>query len=177
MVISAVPKTQLTLSLSSSNLLISGHSAKAYSHSALDRLSRYRVRNKLTFQTYFHYFLYLNLRVGWWAIQILSIPNYSILQLSLASLSSYSQGACPSHSTHVANPNFGTRYRYPPFPPFPPLGYAAPWQIYAVRSAARIGHERLPVGLSYWLCLPTLSTFPRLASRSRFRRRFLRKTS
>ena len=31
MVISAVPKTQLTLSLSSSNLLISGHSAKAYS--------------------------------------------------------------------------------------------------------------------------------------------------
>ena len=48
MVISAVPKTQLTLSLSSSNLLISGHSAKAYSHSALDRLSRYRVRNKLT---------------------------------------------------------------------------------------------------------------------------------
>jgi hypothetical protein len=30
--------------------------------------------------------------VGWWAIQILSIPNYSILQLPLASLSSYSQG-------------------------------------------------------------------------------------
>ena len=104
MVISAVPKTQLTLSLSSSNLLISGHSAKAYSHSALDRLSRYRVRNKLTFQTYFHYFLYLNLRVGWWAIQILSIPNYSILQLSLASLSSYSQGACPSQSTRCRKP-------------------------------------------------------------------------
>ena len=53
MVISAVPKTQLTLSLSSSNLLISGHSAKAYSHSALDRLSRYRVRNKLTFKLTF----------------------------------------------------------------------------------------------------------------------------
>ena len=52
MVISAVPKTQLTLSLSSSNLLISGHSAKAYSHSALDRLSRYRVRNKTYFQNF-----------------------------------------------------------------------------------------------------------------------------
>ena len=122
MVISAVPKTQLTLSLSSSNLLISGHSAKAYSHSALDRLSRYRVRKKkLTFQTSFHCFLYLNLRVGWWAIQILSIPNYSILQLSLASLSSYSQGACPSHSTHVANPNFLYPVPVPSFPPFPPF--------------------------------------------------------
>ena len=99
MVISAVPKTQLTLSLSSSNLLISGHSAKAYSHSALDRLSRYRVRNKLTFKNSFHYFLYLNLRVGWWAIQILSIPNYSILQLPLASLSSYSQRACLQYSS------------------------------------------------------------------------------
>ena len=47
--ISAVPKTQLTLSLSSSNLLISGHSAKEYSHSALDRLSK--LTCKLAFTT------------------------------------------------------------------------------------------------------------------------------
>ena len=33
---------------------------------------------------------------------------------------------CPSHSTHVANPNFGTRYRYPPFPPFPLSGVRDP---------------------------------------------------
>ena len=114
MVISAVPKTQLTLSLSSSNLLISGHSAKAYSHSALDRLSRYRVRNKLTFKNSFHYFLYLNLRVGWWAIQILSIPNYSILRLPLASLNRNSQWACLALLIRLMSQTliFGTRYRY-----------------------------------------------------------------
>ena len=37
--------------------------------------------------------------------------------------------------------------------------------------------ERLPAGLSYWLCLPTFSTSPIWPRESRFRRRFLRKTS
>jgi hypothetical protein len=76
---------------------------------------------------------------------------------------------CPSHSTHVANPNFGTWYRYPLFPPFPPFGGTRPpGESDAELGAARIGHERLPVGLSDWLCLPTFSTFPHLASRKPF---------
>ena len=128
MVISAVPKTQLTLSLSSSNLLISGHSAKAYSHSALDRLSRYRVRNK----TYFQNFLSL-LPIPEFEGGMVGDSNSIYSQLfHLAALARKPQQlltkslSCPSHSTHVANPNFGTRYQYPPFPPFPPFGGTRP---------------------------------------------------
>jgi hypothetical protein len=85
---------------------------------------------------------------------------------------------CPSHSTHVANPNFGTGTGTPFFPPFPPFGGTRPrGESDAERGAARIGHERLPAGLSYWLCLPTFSTSPIWPRESRFRRRFLRKTS
>ena len=123
--------------------------------------------------------LVLNLVLEYTPLQVLNldvyprrfkfyIPNYSILQLSLASLSSYSQGTCPSHSTPVANPNFWYPVPVPPFPRLSPLfgGTRPRGKSTAERRAARIGHERLPVGLSYWLCLPTLSTFPRLASRN-----------